>query len=206
MITGPLSADSLGLLHRALLFWQQQGFVFVDLPWIIPGHFTRMTRPPERREISTFYGNLVASGEQSFLKLFQNKRLVAAPGYVGWSPCFRDEPWFDELHQFAFIKAECFVPFQHRIAGKIALSQLLSKQQQLFISLAKLHGSKAPIIEQEVVKHDQIDLCLGGIEIGSYGVREFEGCQYLYGTALALPRFTTALDRAAGTPATSVPW
>jgi hypothetical protein len=42
------------------------------------------------------------------------------------------------------------------------------------------------------------DLTLGGEEIGSYGYRTFEGHQWVYGTGLAEPRFTTLVKRLAG--------
>jgi hypothetical protein len=39
-----------------------------------------------------------------------------------------------------------------------------------------------------------IDLVLNGIEVGSYGVRTVGNRTWTYGTGLALPRFTVAID------------
>ena len=105
MAAGNFTPQSLSLIDKSICYWQKQGYVFVDLPWVIEERYTRATCPPGGKEVVTPYGNLVASGEQSFLKLYTEKSLPLAPGYVGWTPCFRDEPFFDQLHQFYFLEA-----------------------------------------------------------------------------------------------------
>lgn len=196
MAAGNFTPQSLSLIDKSICYWQKQGYVFVDLPWVIEERYTRATCPPGGKEVVTPYGNLVASGEQSFLKLYTEKSLPLAPGYVGWTPCFRDEPFFDQLHQFYFLKAEVFVPLTDKAAGPQALDELVARQTELFRALCVEVSPPNAAIERQRINREQLDLCLGGIEIGSYGFRCFKELWYLYGTALALPRFTIALGLA----------
>jgi hypothetical protein len=39
---------------------------------------------------------------------------------------------------------------------------------------------------------DTYDIEINGIEVGSYGIRSVDDVQYIYGTGLALPRYSTA--------------
>jgi len=194
-VTGPFTADSLMLLHRALEWWVGHGFRYVDLPWMVPKEFSDATRPPECRDIQTLHGSFVASGEQSFLQLWQAGQLWGAQGYVGWTPCLRDDV-LDEFHQHGFMKAEWFVPLMAGNAGSWddRLHHLVDEQARLFCAMAQHAGERSPVrVDVVYPGAEQIDLMLNGVEIGSYGRRTFDGRQYLYGTALALPRFTQAL-------------
>ncbi len=194
MVAARFAPNSLKLLEESIHYWQKQGYAFVDLPWIVEEHYTAVTRPPGGKEVPTVYGNLVASGEQSFLKLFTENVLPQARGYIGWTPCFRDEPVLDALHHFYFLKSEVFVPRPTEAAAFEELPLLLTLQTAFFEELIRsLSTHQAPVV-REIISTHQVDLCLNGIEIGSYGVRAYEGCWYLYGTALALPRFTAAME------------
>lgn len=39
------------------------------------------------------------------------------------------------------------------------------------------------------------DLLLSGIEVGSYGFREYKNNKWIYGTGLAEPRFSQAFEK-----------
>lgn len=185
----------LTLLDQAVSYWVDHfQYREVELPWVIPERFTAATRPADRAELSLPQGNLIASGEQSFLMLMSDRALPAAPGYVGWSPCFRAEPCLDELHRLTFLKAEVFIPVNSYEAGRNALPLLLERQRRLFQHLIALSEASSLTLTLEPLEEAQLDWLLNGIEIGSYGVRAFEDVfWYLYGTALALPRFRQAL-------------
>lgn len=176
--------------------------MFVDLPWVVPQKYSDATRPAGCRDIATPCGSFVASGEQSFLQLREEGRLCSrTQGFVGWTPCLRDERRMDELHQHGFMKAEWFVPLKPGTDEAALLESLVQTQERLFIELGTAAGSTADLrkaLTREVLTPEAVDILLAGIEVGSYGVREFLGARYLYGTALALPRFQQALDRVQG--------
>jgi hypothetical protein len=198
MVTGPLDRNTLRLLDRAIAYWEGHGFAFVDLPWVVETPYSDATRPAYCRDIATPCGSFVASGEQSFLQLHDQGLLRKGfPGYVGWSPCLRDEAVLDELHQHGFMKAEWYVPLVNDGVGK-ALGELIRRQRELFIDLANIDGTNEVDISIVRTGEYQLDIELAGVEIGSYGRRTFKGRQYLYGTALALPRFNIALQRLRG--------
>jgi hypothetical protein len=197
-VTGPFPANSLLLLHLAIQWWQTQGFAYVDLPWVVPGGYAAAHRPAFCRDIATQHGSFVGSGEQSFLML-REKGLLAggAPGYIGWTPCLRDEV-LDETHQHGFMKAEWYVPLARvEVTGwRERLAELLAAQEMMFRAVALY--AEGPIglrIDREESGAAQSDLVVAGLEVGSYGLRHFNGQSYIYGTALALPRFTQALAR-----------
>lgn len=202
-ITGPFNQNSLSLLDQAIQLWVQEwGVVFVDLPWVVPAEYTAPTMPADRRDIVTPRGSFVASGEQSFLQLWAEERLPAGPeGYIGWTPCLRDEPQLDQHHQHGFLKAEWFVPFHDRAEDGTVMARLMTmliRQRMVFQRLAAfvmgVRPHDAPEPTSLITGIGQVDYELGGLEIGSYGDREFMGRRYLFGTALALPRFQQALD------------
>jgi hypothetical protein len=194
MVTGPFTPNSFLLLQEALAYWRELGYLFVDLPWVIERHYIEATRPSGAPVgLETPYGFLVASGEQSFLKLASEGKLHEAPGYIGWTPCFREEPAFTQLQHLGFLKAELHIPVESVAHGLEALPRLLTRQQELFENLAQMMNYYEAEITLEIISAQQTDILVNGVEVGSYGVRSFEGRSYLYGTALALPRFTQAL-------------
>lgn len=194
-VTGPFVENSLLLLHRALELWTAQGFRYVDLPWVVQKEYSDATRPPNCRDIQTLHGSFVASGEQSFLQLWDAGQLRGSPGYVGWTPCLRDDK-LDDWHQHGFMKAEWFVPLtpDTALAWHTQLMALVATQAEMFHQVAQHCGkSTEGAVQVVVLGAEQVDIELNGVEIGSYGRRQFKGMHYLYGTALALPRFTQAL-------------
>jgi hypothetical protein len=198
-VTGPFPQNSLLLLHLALQWWQTQGLQYVDLPWMVPSRYADAHRPSFCRDVPTLHGSFVGSGEQSFLMLREQGLLAGgAPGYIGWTPCLRDEAVLDETHQHGFMKAEWYVPLARADVSswRERLDEMLAAQEMMFRAVALY--AEGPIglrIDREETGAAQHDLVVEGLEIGSYGLRHFEGQSYLYGTALALPRFTQALER-----------
>lgn len=208
-LTGPFPPNTLQQLQHALDWWVARDAIYTDLPWLVEQEYADATRPPGRRDVAALHGLFVSSGEQSFLKLWSEGRLPATgptPSaervYIGWTPCMRDEEHLDELHQHGFMKAEWFVPADHLDwAGQMArLMQLVWRQRLCFHAIAGrllgAPGGGAPVPTLEPQGVGVIDLMLGGIEVGSYGIRTFRGRAYIYGTALALPRFHQALGKA----------
>lgn len=199
MVIGPLDENSLGLLNLAIQCWIKRGLRFVNLPWIVPTQYSAITRPADRADIHTPHGVFVGSAEQSFVQYWEQGKLPAgAPGFIGWTPCLRDEPVLDSLHHFSFIKVELFFELPARADARDVsheLSWVLTQQEAVFEAIARKAGYEHVPLLRERVSADQIDLTLNGIEIGSYGVRALDRGRYIYGTALALPRFTQALTK-----------
>lgn len=202
MVGARLRNNSLQLLQDTLDFWVlEKRFSFVDLPWTAERQYLEATRPVGAPDaaLDTHYGQFVCSGEQSFIALWDQKRLAPAAGYIGWTPCIRNEP-LDELHQYGFMKAELFCPVEAPEEGLALVMGFLQAQKTLFARLAATHldARIARQLETVSVASNQWDINVGGIEVGSYGWREFKGQLYAYGTALAEPRFSIAVKRTVG--------
>lgn len=202
-LTGPFRHNALGLLQIAIDFWRDHGATYVDLPWLVEKEYADATRPAGRGDVQSAHGHFVSSGEVSFLKLWAEGLLPdASPGpYIGWTPCLRDEEVIDPLHQHGFMKAEWFAPVAHLDdAGQAARFVELTFRQHLCFQVVAAAAlgcprGKTPTTVLDPQGIGMVDLTLAGIEVGSYGVRTFRGKAYIYGTALALPRFQQALDR-----------
>jgi hypothetical protein len=198
-----LSPKELHLLAQACEWWAVRGFTYVDLPWLVPLKYIQPTLPAGRTSISTPNGEFVGSGEQSFLYLLDTKQLPLSANnkFVGWTPCLRDEPTYDNQHKPYFLKAEWFIPYgQGRIPLgiplrelQIYLLQLVEQQQKFFKDFTAPLTQK--LISWKTVRTGDfsIDIEANGIEVGSYGWRIFQDILYFYGTALALPRLTDIL-------------
>lgn len=192
-----LPSNTFSLLERALDAFRRLHYIQVDLPWIVEKQYSDATRPTTARDFETPYGSLVASGEQSFLQLYFEARLKPrgmSPGYVGWTPCFRDEA-VDVLHRPAFIKVEWFVP-DVPLNYDLLLQARMYEQVKMFRELAwhlnvPLEVAKKQIQIVPTGLHTW-DIEADGVEIGSYGFRTWNDLNYLYGTGLALPRFAQA--------------
>lgn len=197
----PLDLRVLERLQRVLDAWTQRGWTPVALPWMAPEPYMAATRPDTVRwpEPATHEGALVASGEQAFLWLAAHDRLPpAAHGWIGWSPCFRHEA-YDPLHQHYFLKAELFAPLD--TPDMESVLRLARQVTGTWYDLADTEG-RDPEARFHWAATDDLsgDLLLDGIELGSYGVRAQPGQRgwYLYGTALAEPRWSRAWAQRVG--------
>jgi hypothetical protein len=190
MKTNSLTRIDWTLLAKAIAFYEQIGYEYVEVPYAVPKEIIRLTLPPEYddsvQETAPF-GCLVGSAEQSLLSM------DLKPGsYVACSPCFRPEPVLNELYQYHFMKVELF-----------QLGDDVMNPMQMLMD-AKMFMSK--FAHLEVLRTDQgKDLTVDGIEVGSYGFREAAGRKWACGTGLALPRFAVArtkqmMGRRAGYP------
>jgi elongation factor P--beta-lysine ligase len=185
------------VLSRAMGFYQDRGYRVVDVPWLVPSTTCYATLPgfaSKNAVIQTKsgHGSLVGSAEQSFLQLqLDDHPSVRSPGlYVACSPCFRNEPVLDDLHHKHFMKVELYATLRDHEA---ACERLIADAYDFFCG----YIFKKYITRVET--NDGFDLEIGGIEIGSYGVRHYQNdthdLTWVCGTGVAEPRFTTALSR-----------
>lgn len=178
------------LLGEAQRYYAQRGYHEVHAPWIIGHEAHTATCPPGRRDFFCLDGYLNASGEQSFLELLLQGQHLEKHFCV--TPCFRDEPVIDELHQRSFIKLELIdtnVSEEH-------LHAMMRDAKQFFDSLLPIE--QATTIVKTTESDTSYDIVDGqsGIELGSYGIRRYKTQEWIYGTGLALPRFQVVKNKA----------
>lgn len=172
-------------LGAALEWYKSLGYVYVDCPWIIPSEYIRPTLPHGKlpmmvREGLTDRGGLIGSGEQSFYYMQQRELLLSGKKFVTCTPCFRSEEKYDDrLVRPEFMKVELFLlPGSDLDVGEVA-----HQAHKLF----RRWAPGALIINTD----EGLDITYNGIELGSYGDRRGE---YIYGTGLAEPRFSWAIN------------
>lgn len=164
-------------ISLALDYYEGKGYRYIEVPWLVSRDACFATIPTDFTSGAMSVGSryLVGSGEQGFLDL------KLAPGrYVTCSPCFRAGDNCLPYHQETFMKVELF---QNNDVSDIALIVMMNHVVELFKHLS----GKTPAIAPT---DDGWDIELAGVELGSYGRRTALGQTWLYGTGLALPRFT----------------
>lgn len=177
-----------GKLSHALLVGQALGYKQVEVNWIIPGYIGDITRPENAHRISvhseeTFHnGELIASGETG---LIHDRGQYRDPDMrlMTCTPCFRSEPTYQHgLYEPWFMKVELMIA--NPTDGLVAATELMTTAKRIM-------GTWTRKLEFDPAIGD---LFLNKIEVGSYGVREYNGFRWAYGTGLAEPRFTYALQ------------
>ena len=136
----------------------------------------------------------VASAEQSFLQLKLDN-----PSFdgkcVAITPCFRNEPVLDDLHQPYFMKVELinWDNTEREDMDKMIADARLLFEQELWVDVVP-NTDPDPI---GIVAYDIVTTHTG-IELGSYGIREAPKVgRWLYGTGLAEPRYSYAIEEEA---------
>lgn len=181
------------LLHDAEFFYRAYlESTYIEVPWIVDPDVAEITT--DRHEIDTSFGRLVGSAEQGFLQLCKQGKIYNPEIiYHSISPCFRDDE-MDDLHERHFMKLELF--------------ELLCKTSNDEKRLREIGGEafkffRGQCLDCEIVPTGDLmcDIVSKNlkIEVGSYGIKshDFGGnvgkIRWVYGTGLALPRFSRAL-------------
>lgn len=165
-------------ITRALTFYAEQGYTPVEVPILVDIDVSAVTKPESARDFSHGTKVYVGSAEQSFLQLIKEGTLPEGT-LMALTPCMRDEDYSDDLTYMTFLKLELFSPGD-------CLVDVLTDANRFFSSLGLIAVSKATSMG--------FDLFLNGVEIGSYGVREYMGVTYTYGTGIAEPRLSKAIS------------
>jgi hypothetical protein len=174
-------------ISDAVHYYGQQGYTYVETPWMVPVATSMITCPAEDN-IFTVWGNggLVGSAEQGFLELAMNNSIHPDTKYISAGPCFRDEP-VDDLHQKTFFKAELFYYTREQEAAAQLAKDMLEAAYGFMLLRSPIHRP------QIVDAGFGWDININGIEVGSYGYRFHERVGFwAYGTAAAEPRFSQA--------------
>lgn len=185
------------LLGEALEFYEAEGYRYVEAPWAVSKQTVDITCPnPQFAARVDGLGYLVGSAEQSFLHLDLAGKL-GRHRFVACTPCFRLGDMEDDLHFPTFMKVELY---DNTYASDTGWKAMLADARELAIRL----GAPEDALSQEATAEGR-DLMLGGIEIGSFGLRQHGDHIWSYGTGLALPRFSQALERALKAVARNTP-
>lgn len=190
------------LLGLAVAYYRDMGYTYMEVPWAVEDKHVAATCPTKNRSylVERRYDDavwrthaeprltdrrmsLVGSAEQGFLSL------DLPPGqYVGVTPCFRVEPVQDIYYQPSFMKVELYDNTEYSGAvSRVKAVKLMMLHARLFMNEQAIRR-----VEEEETDIG-FDLTLAGVEVGSYGHRVVEGYRpWVYGTGLALPRFSVA--------------
>lgn len=171
-------------ISRAVDFYVENGFRYIEVPWIVEDRYVKATYPkdcPEEHAFQTKLGTIIGSAEQSFIALASNGTIEKeGKVLVAVTPCFRDYQPDDRYHQPYFMKVELFSSYKHLTAA------------DLMCYAGKFFAKEGAIIEKRQTETG-LDWDIDGLEIGSYGTRRFGDLVWSYGTGLAEPRFSQAL-------------
>jgi hypothetical protein len=167
-------------------FFTSKGYVEIALPWAVDKEFIDETIPDKTKNLPYYAGkHLVGSAEQAFLSMFSGKQTEDKTHYISLGPCFRHEPVLECFTRPYFFKAELF--------------SLNATQPNLekMIDLAHENFSKRLKCDVFPMEDGSYDIIArySGLELGSYGLRSNKKTNWIYGTAMAEPRFSDALHK-----------
>jgi seryl-tRNA synthetase len=187
------------LLAKAEAFYQEAGYQLVSVPWTTGNEAIQQVTAPlvEPQEVKGL-GFLVGSAEQSFLAEAVAGRLL--PGrYVATTPCFRTEKEYDDIHRPYFMKTELFY-----LTSAPRRKDLVDMVQSAWSFFESLGIECEVVLNRDVNRPDAGSFDINAImstcpdiELGSYGIRHYQGSglSWVYGTGLAEPRTSVVLNR-----------
>lgn len=177
------------LLAKAVEFYRRAGFFQVEVPWMVSPISDSLTRPEGRRafEVVPTGLNLCASGESGLRERWSlDNHIYPDVDYFTVTPCFRDEsPGRELTHSREFMKLELGrATSDLKVAQRTAL--MYFDNARAFAE--SIHPKLRFSLQNTGGGH--YDLEYQGLELGSYGVRSGHDSYWVYGTGLALPRFS----------------
>jgi hypothetical protein len=192
--TGLHRSNSLGNMinyqhiHDSVQFYENAGFKRVESPWTVTEQISKITAPPGVCLFSIKEKNkvLVASGEQSFLALY-NKGFLPKGKFQTVTPCFRDES-FDSLHTKYFIKNELI---RTDVVTEDALHDLIACSIMFFSGYFVNDIRELKVVE---TGKNMYDIVFKDVELGSYGIRKCDFLTWIYGTGVAEPRLSRTME------------
>jgi hypothetical protein len=164
----------------AITYYKKLNYQYIEVPWFVSKNSIDITKPPSAKYFNTFAGQLVGSGEQSFLEI---RRTLKKGFYQCVTPCFRDEDITDKYRRTYFLKLELI-----EIGSLDKDKSVDSMLQQANKFFEKYHPTN------EIQTDIGFDLMINNIEVGSYGYREYNGFLWIYGTGIAEPRLSQAIN------------
>jgi hypothetical protein len=181
------------ILSEAKEYYRFCGYKYVEVPWLVPHTTSLATSPLDAAYIQTLENeDLIGSGEQGFLQLILNGELIPDQ-YQTITPCFRQDQQ-DGLHFRHFMKCELIDYLGHYNVGSGLTATYRGTVEETVdytIRCAATYLGGFTDVSR-VVTSSGWDLVHTetGIELGSYGLREYQGHSWVYGTGVALPRLS----------------
>ncbi len=171
-------------------YYSALGFQRVETPWTVTDKIAGITTPDNKSSLRLIHNDnkvLVSSGEQSFLYQY-SKGFLPKGRFQTVTPCFRSDS-FDESHQKYFIKNELIV------TDEVSLHSLHVMVAQAFSFF--FGYSRNVFLEKTSELSYDINLEFDDqkIELGSYGIRKCGFMEWVYGTGVAEPRLSYALEK-----------
>jgi hypothetical protein len=171
-------------ISDAIDFYTGLNYPVIDAPWFVSSKSISVTSPPNRRYYSGFLGTLVGSGEQSFIEMWLSQMLGKGKFQCA-TPCFRDEPRLTKFNHNYFFKVELI---------EILPVDVDESMSQMIADAASFFNSKFQQPITVVPTDIGWDIEWRGVELGSYGYREFQDMKWVYGTGCAEPRLSQLLE------------
>lgn len=175
------------LLSEAKNHYSRHGFFYMEVPWTVGRDAYMATKPEDAKDLLVRHWDryLLASGEQS---LMQIRSKLPCKHLQTITPCFRSENEYNDLRRPHFMKLELMSVLDETDNDVRCLQQMIMKALAFF-------GKHAYNLEVVHTGNDTYDINSNGIEIGSYGIREYQGFRWVYGTGLAEPRFSQTMEQ-----------
>jgi hypothetical protein len=170
------------LLYSAMAFFKSRGYQFITVPMLVDEDIVKLTLPPDRQPKFHNGKCYVGSAEQSIYQLIKEGKDLP-PKVLAITPCQRDEEVLDDLHQEIFLKIELACT-DNSMSYRAIANDVIDFYDTL--------TDKAVMVDFSSFDNT-LDIEVNGIEVGSYGQREYMGRSINFGTGLALPRFTQAI-------------
>lgn len=206
-----------GIINDSIDFYSEYDFARVESPWTISSAISDITKPKGCGEFTIQEKNkvLVASGEQSFLALY-NKGFLPKGQFQTVTPCFRDEA-FTPLSTKYFIKNELIVTDdislkrlafvvncardffrKYCLRPRLRDGYLCNPDEPNDVLIMDTVNGRNKIVTHvdtdDSYMYPNYDLVYRGIELGSYGIRQCGFLTWIYGTGVAEPRLSRTME------------
>lgn len=174
-------------LYESILHYEKFFFERIESPWMITSDISNITRPHFATDYQIHRGLrtdkvLVASGEQSFLYLY-NKGYLPKGKFQTITPCFRDEVISKTQFKY-FMKNELIIT---DTVSTDQLDAVISICLSFFKTILNVKESELSVIKYS---ENTYDIMYENIELGSYGIRECEFLKWIFATGCAEPRLS----------------
>lgn len=175
-------------IDKSIKYYAKLGYSRVEVPWTVTKAVSEITKPSHKKDIELTGKNkvLVASAEQSFIYQYI-KGFLPKGKFQAVTPCFRDEV-FDFTHSKYFMKNELIN------TQDISVNSLKSMVDNSVIFFKNILNTNHITFNEDIMSKKSYDVIYYGsnkqIELGSYGIREYDNHRWIYGTAIAEPRTT----------------
>ena len=180
------------VIANAIQFYQSRGFRYTDVPWLVGVEAIYSTMPVGGSALflSGHEDFVVASAEQSFIQMMRDGTLK--PGkYCACTPCYRQEPKYDDLSRPYFMKVELIDYMGGTTDDDV--SNMTSVASEFLRQHVETMVAKTSL-DMNCYDRDIISV-VDAIELGSYGVRRYGDHHWVYGTGVAEPRLSEAKYR-----------